>query len=75
MFRGDKVRLYKASLLATKPDRQPGEILDIRDGQVIVALDGGAMGIGKVRDPEGEKMGAAEFAAKAGLEVGMKFGS
>ncbi len=75
MFRGDKVRLYKASLLATKQDRQPGEILDIRDGQVIVALDGGAMGIGKVRDPEGEKMGAAEFAAKAGLEVGMKFGS
>ncbi len=75
MFEGNKVRLYKASLIASKQDQRPGEILDIRDGQVIVALNGGALGIGKVRDPEGQKIGAAEFAAKLGLKVGMKFGS
>ena len=75
MFKGDKVRLYKASLIGSKPDQRPGEILDIRDGLVIVALNGGALGIGKVRNSEGEKMGAAEFAVKVGLKVGMKFGS
>ena len=75
MFKGNKVRLYKASLIASKQDQRPGEILDIREGQVIVALNGGALGIGKVRDPEGQKIGAAEFAVKVGLKVGMKFGS
>ncbi len=75
MFEGNKVRLYKASLIASKQDQRPGEILDIRDGQVIVALNGGALGIGKVRNPEGQKIGAAEFAAKVRLKVGMRFGS
>jgi methionyl-tRNA formyltransferase len=75
MFKGDKVRLYKARPLPPEGEQQPGEILDISTWEVIVALDGGALGIGKIRDPEGEKMGAAEFAAKVGLKVGMRFGS
>jgi methionyl-tRNA formyltransferase len=74
-FNGDKLRLYKARLIGSKQDQKPGEILDIRNGEIIVVLNGGALGIGKVRDPGGEKMGADEFAVKVGLKVGMRFGS
>jgi methionyl-tRNA formyltransferase len=74
-FKGDKLRLYKARLIGSKQDQKPGEILDIRNGEIIVVLNGGALGIGKVRDPGGEKMGADEFAVKVGLKVGMRFGS
>jgi len=75
MFKGDKVRLYKARLLVSKQDQTPGEILDVSKGEVIVALNGGALGIGKVRDSTGAKMDANEFAAKLVLKVGMEFGS
>jgi len=75
IFKGDKVRLYNARLLASKQDQRPGEILDIGKGEIMVALNGGALGIGKMRDSNGHKMDADEFAAKAGLRVGMKFSS
>ncbi len=74
MLKGGKVRLYKARLLKSKQNQTPGEILDISKGGVIVALNGGALRIGKVRDWTGAKMDANEFAAKVELEVGMKFG-
>jgi methionyl-tRNA formyltransferase len=67
--------LYKARLLESKQDQTPGEILDISKGEVIVALNGGALGIGKVRDSTGAKMDANEFAAKVDLKVGMSFGT
>ena len=50
-------------------------ILDIDKGEIMVALNGGALGIGKVRDSSGQKMGADEFANKMDLQVGMSFGS
>jgi methionyl-tRNA formyltransferase len=75
IFKDDKVRLYKARLLASKQDKRPGEILDIGKGEIMVALNGGALGIGKVRDSSGQKMGADEFAKKMDLQVGMLFGS
>ncbi|MEX1351695.1 MAG: methionyl-tRNA formyltransferase, partial [Desulfobacterales bacterium] len=75
IFKDDKVRLYKARLLASKQDKRPGEILDIGKGEIMVALNGGALGIGKVRDSSGQKMGADEFAKKMDLQVGMRFGS
>jgi methionyl-tRNA formyltransferase len=75
MFNGDKVRLYKARLLGYKQDRRPGEILEISNGEIIVALTGGALGFGKVRDSRGEKMNADEFAKKMDLRAGMRFGS
>ncbi len=73
---GRKVRFYKARLLGTAPDNKgPGEIVDINADEVLVALNGGVLGIGKVRDAAGAKMDAAEFAASADLKAGMKFGS
>jgi len=75
IFKGDKVRLYNARLLASKQDQRPGEILDIGKGEIMVALNGGALGIGKMRDSNGHKMDADEFANKMDLQVGMSFGS
>ena len=75
MFKGDKVRLYKARLLASKKDQTPGEILEINEREIIVALNGGALAIGKVKDAAGAKIDANEFAAKVDLKSGMSFGS
>ena len=75
MFKGDKIRLYKARLLASKKDQTPGQILDINEGEIIVALNGGALGIGKVKDAAGAKIDANEFAAKVDLKSGMIFRS
>ena len=72
---GRKVRFYKARLLEPLADKVFGEIVAINEGEVVVALNGGALGIGKVRDAAGAKMDADEFARSADLKVGMKFGT
>ena len=74
-IKGSKVRFYKASLLESPADKVPGEIVEINAGEVVVALNGGALGIGKVRDAAGAKVAAGEFARNTGLQAGMKFGS
>jgi methionyl-tRNA formyltransferase len=74
-IKGSKVRFYGARLLEPMAGKEPGEIVEIKEGEVVVALDGGALGIGKVRDAAGAKMEAGEYAQGAGLKVGMKFGS
>jgi methionyl-tRNA formyltransferase len=72
-IKGSKVRFYHARLLEATTDKVPGEIVDIDAGAIVVALDGGSLGIGKIRDAAGAKMDAADFARNAGLQVGMKF--
>ena len=74
-IKGSKVRFYNARLLEPLSDKMPGEIVDIKEGEVVVALDGGALGIGKVRDAAGAKMDAGEYARNEGLQIGMKFSS
>ena len=74
-IRGSKVRFYGARLLEPTAGREPGAIVEIKESEVVISLNGGALLIGKVRDEAGAKMGAAEFAKNAGLEVGMKFGT
>jgi len=72
-IKGGKVRFYNARLLEATTDKVPGEIVDINSGAIVVALDGGSLGIGKIRDAAGAKMDAADFARNADLQVGMKF--
>jgi hypothetical protein len=38
-----------------------------------VALNGGLLAIGKIRDAAGAKMDAGEFARNVGLQAGMRF--
>ena len=73
-FKGSRVRFYQVRLLESEQVRAPGEVVDISETEVVVALNGGALGIGKVRDAAGTKMSAGEFAKKADLKIGMIFG-
>ena len=71
-----KVKIFAAKTLpgrGTAAEPAPGEILDVTEKAILVAGLGGALLVEKVR-PEGEgKMGAAEFAKRAGLRAGMRF--
>ena len=54
-IKGSKVRFYNARLLEATTDKVPGEIVDIDAGTIVVALDGGSLGIGKIRDGRARK--------------------
>jgi hypothetical protein len=40
----------------------------------VVALNGGALRIGKMKGEKGAKVNADEFAAEVDMKVGMRFG-
>ena len=74
-FAGQKVKFYKAVLLPdVTQEAAPGQIISISDGEVAVALNGGALKIGKIKGEKGAKINADEFADEANLAVGMRFG-
>jgi methionyl-tRNA formyltransferase len=71
---GQKVRLFEARkhLVRRFGDVQgkPGTIVAVDDQSVRIAVQGGAVEIGKVRTGAGQKMAAAAFARSHGLAVG-----
>jgi len=69
-----KVQFYQAVLLDTAQTTPPGQIISIGDGEVIVAINGGALKVGKMKGEKGAKISADEFAREANLETGMRFG-
>jgi methionyl-tRNA formyltransferase len=71
---GEKVKFYKAQLIETDQERESGQIVGIEAGEVVLALNGGALKIGKMKAEKGAKLDAAEFARQAGLKAGMRFG-
>ena len=70
-----KVKFYKAALLDAEKETSPGHVIRIGDGEVVVALNGGAMKIGKMKGEKGTKINADEFAREADLNEGMRFGT
>jgi methionyl-tRNA formyltransferase len=73
IIKGSKVRFYQARILDSVSDKTPGEVVEINAGKVVVALNGGLLAIGKIRDAAGAKMDAGEFARNVGLQAGMRF--
>jgi len=71
---GEKVKFYQAELVEGGDQTSPGQIIDIGQGEMVVALNGGALKIGKLKGEKGAKKAAAEFAGEAGLKAGMRFG-
>jgi methionyl-tRNA formyltransferase len=71
---GRKVKFYKAELLAGTEEISPGQVTRIGAGEVVVALNGGALKVGKIKGEKGAKIAADEFAGEADLKVGMRFG-
>ena len=74
-FGGCKVKFYKTALVDTVQETPPGQVIRIGDGEVVVAVNGGTLNIGKIKGETGAKVNADEFANEAGLEAGMRFGS
>ena len=71
---GQKVKFYKVQFLVDAKEISPGKVISIREGQVVVGLNGGALEVGKMKGEKGAKLSADEFAREADLKVGMKFG-
>jgi len=73
-IRGEKVRFYKALFIETTEETSPGQVIGIGAGEVVVALNGGTLKIGKMKGEKGAKLAADEFAKEMELKVGMRFG-
>ena len=73
-IKGEKIRLYGASRADGAADESatPGAIEKIDTQGIQVAVQGGALLIGKVRSDTG-KMTGSEYAAAKGLKVGDRF--
>lgn len=74
-IKGGKVRFYQARLMESDTEKVPGEVVEISEGEIVIALRGSLLAIGKIRDAAGKKTGAGEFARNNGLQAGMKFGT
>ena len=74
-LKGEKIKFYKASLIEVTEETSPGQVINIGAGEVVVALNGGTLKIGKMKGEKGAKLVADEFAEEMNLKVGMQFGS
>jgi methionyl-tRNA formyltransferase len=71
-FNGNEVKIFDSRKV--NADGEPGTVLSIDDGAVVIATGAGAVQVMKVRADAG-KVGAADYAAAADLGVGSKLGS
>jgi len=71
-FNGAELKIFDSRKAAGSGT--PGSVLEIDEAAVLVATADGAISIQKVRAQAG-KVGAAEYAAAAGLAVGSRLGS
>jgi len=74
LFRGEKVRFYKAKLLSSEVEKAPGKVITITRTEVMIALNGGVLKVEKMKGARGKKMNADEFAQQVNLKTGMSFG-
>jgi len=72
---GRKVKFYQAKLLAAVEEFSTGQVSSIQGDEVVVALNGGALKVGKMKGDKGAKIPADQFAGEAKLKVGMRFGT
>ena len=73
-FKGETVKLYNAKFLEEAHQASPGEILEVTDKGLKVAVQGGAMLIGRLRTKELGKVKAPEFIQARQPQAGERFG-
>jgi len=73
-FKGEKVKLYNARFLEETHQAQPGEILEVSDKGLKVAVQGGALLISRLRTKELGKVKAPEFIQARQPKLGERFG-
>jgi methionyl-tRNA formyltransferase len=74
-FRGEKVKLYNARFLEESHSAQPGEILEVTDKGLKVAVAGGAVLITRLRTKDLGKVKAPEFIRAKDPKQGERFGA
>jgi methionyl-tRNA formyltransferase len=67
-----KVKFYNVELIDAAEEALPGQIISIKEGEVLVALNGGVLKVGKMKGEKGAKISADEFAEAAHLKQGMR---
>jgi methionyl-tRNA formyltransferase len=73
-FRGEKVKLYNAKFMEEAHQASPGEILEVTDKGLKVAVKNGAVLIGRFRTKELGKVKAPEFIQAQKPQAGERFG-
>lgn len=74
-FAGRKVQFYQASMIEAGENIPAGQVIGVNEEEIVVALEGAALKIGKMRRETGAKVNAGEFAREMDLKVGMRFGA
>jgi len=73
-FKGEKVKLYNAKFLEEAHQGSPGEILEVTDKGLKVAVQGGAVLISRFRTKELGKVKAPDFIQARQPQAGERFG-
>jgi methionyl-tRNA formyltransferase len=71
---GEQVEILDVSQVDASSGGAPGEVLEVTADGLVVAAEGGAVSVARVR-ADGDKQDAAEFAARTGLEPGALLGA
>jgi methionyl-tRNA formyltransferase len=71
---GERVEMLGARRVDGDPGAAPGEVVEAGGDRLVVAAGDGAIAVRTVR-AGGEKIGAAEFAERAGLRPGVRLGA
>ena len=74
-WRGKRLRLFGAQLVADPSAAAPGTVADLTEGGLLISLDGGLLLVGRVRPEDGRKAAAVEFSREQGLAPGETLGS
>jgi methionyl-tRNA formyltransferase len=62
-------------LIETGAEIPPGQVVDVNEEEIVIALQGGALKVGRIKADKGQKLNAGEFAREMDLKVGMRFGA
>lgn len=71
---GEKLQIFDCQLVEQDMGGSPGEVMAVSDSGFIVAANGGALGVQRVRAPKSPKVSASEYAGLMGVQVGEKLG-
>ena len=75
MYEGTTLLLHDAKKVAGGASGQPGEVLNVDESGMMVAVPGGQIQVTRVRPEGGQKVAAAAFANTAGLRPGARLGA
>lgn len=71
-YDGDELKIFDC--MKVDASGKPGEVTEVSDDGITVAVNGGGIKVMRVKPHDDKKITSAEFAAKTGLKAGAVFG-